>query len=92
MLYNEMKRALRQSVFILMRKLSWRFFGHKINLNLLNSSISRNKREDKLVDATKNTRFLPPLGVPSYKQALVYAKKEIDNTPLVNEDPDLYAS
>nr|XP_025633986.1 uncharacterized protein LOC112728159 isoform X3 [Arachis hypogaea]XP_025633987.1 uncharacterized protein LOC112728159 isoform X3 [Arachis hypogaea] len=65
----------------------------------LNSSISRSKREDKLADATKNTRF-SPLGVPSYKQrhiqllppheALVYAKKEIDNAPLVNEDPDLY--
>ncbi|KAL1333499.1 hypothetical protein HN51_062331 [Arachis hypogaea] len=180
-----MKRALRQSAFILMRELSWCFFGHKIDwrrlfllaavltvssilfqilvhryllndqspyendsshlslnssttkeailqqvrLSLpysvillnssnevvqsvsfeseraetrLNSSISKSKREEKLADATKNTRFSPPLGVPSYKQrhiqlsppheALVYAKKEIDNAPLVNEDPDLYAS
>ncbi|XLU52880.1 hypothetical protein S245_047528, partial [Arachis hypogaea] len=30
-LYNEMKRALRQSAFILMRELSWCFFGHKID-------------------------------------------------------------
>ncbi|RYQ85333.1 hypothetical protein Ahy_B10g104864 [Arachis hypogaea] len=152
--------GLRQSAFILMRELSWRFFGHKIDcrrlfllaaisLSLmivhryllndkspyendlshpslnssttketsavvqsvafeskraetcLNSSISRSKREDKLANATKNTRFFFPLGVPSYKQkhiqllppheALVYAKKEIDNTPLVNEGLDLYA-
>ncbi|XLU35132.1 hypothetical protein S245_071198, partial [Arachis hypogaea] len=34
----------------------------------LNSSISRSKREDKLANATKNTRFFFPLGVPSYKQ------------------------
>ncbi|XLR10467.1 hypothetical protein S83_038405 [Arachis hypogaea] len=150
MLYNEMKRAFRQSAFILMRELSWRFFGHKIDwqrlfllaavltvssilfqmlvhryllndqspyendsshpslnssttkeailqqvrfslpysvilLNssnevvqsvafeseraktCLNSSISRSKREDKLADAIKNTRFSPLLSVPSYK-------------------------
>nr|XP_025632532.1 uncharacterized protein LOC112727111 [Arachis hypogaea] len=33
----------------------------------LNSSISRSKREDKLADAIKNTRFSPLLSVPSYK-------------------------
>ncbi|RYR71114.1 hypothetical protein Ahy_A02g005410 [Arachis hypogaea] len=62
----------------------------------LNNSISRSKREEKLADATKNTRFSPPLSgyiqlLPPHK-ALVYAKKEIDNAPLVNEDLDLYAS
>ncbi|MED6174962.1 hypothetical protein PIB30_073969 [Stylosanthes scabra] len=174
-----MKRALRQTAFILMRELSWRFFGHKIDwrrlfllaavltisgilfqmlvhryllndqspydndsshpslnssttkeailqqvhLSLpnsfillnssnevvqsfsvdseraeawLNNSISRSKREENVADTTKIT-FSPPPDVPSHKQllapneALVYAKKEIDNAPSVNEDPDLYA-
>ncbi|RYR21548.1 hypothetical protein Ahy_B03g066855 [Arachis hypogaea] len=60
----------------------------------LNSSISRSKREDKLANTTKIQGFFPLLRhiqlLPPH-EALVYAKKEIDNAHLVNENPDLYA-
>ncbi|XLT80921.1 hypothetical protein HN873_002674 [Arachis hypogaea] len=118
-LYNEMKRALRQSAFILMRELSWRFFGHKIDWRKLfllaailtissilfqmlvhrylpndQSSYENDSSHPSLNSSTtkeailqqRYIQLLPP------HEALMYAKKEINNAPLVNEDPDLNAS
>ncbi|CAI8609570.1 unnamed protein product [Vicia faba] len=144
-----MKNVFRLTVLILMRELSWRCFGHKIDQRKLlilaavftvtgflfqffvhayvadssssDSTLQSNdflkgeivQQHDTVVDihsqpkkninliSTTVTASSPRPRVPLGKQrdirllppteALVYAKKEIDHAPLVNEDPNLYA-